>query len=83
LPVPRKRRINFTLKQPELYDLISDQDESYDVAPENPRVVAEIRARIDRLMTTFPEPIRRAYTETRNRAAGNHAVGAVTRPAER
>ena len=82
-PAPAGGRVNFTLKQPELYDLIDDQDESYDVAPENPRVVAEMRTRIDRLMATFPEPIQRAYTETRNRAAGAHAVGAGTRPAER
>jgi arylsulfatase len=80
-PAPAGGRVNFRLKQPELYDLRSDLDESYDVAPENPEVVAEIRGRIDRLMVTFPEPVRRAYTESSNRATGSHAVGAVTQPA--
>ncbi len=80
-PAPAGGRINFPLAQPELYDLVADPDESYDVAPENPKVVAEIRARIERLMAGFPEPVRNAYTETLGRATGSHAVGAVTRPA--
>ena len=82
-PAPAGGRVNFPLKQPELYDLLNDPEESYDVAPENPQVVAEIRSRIGRLMAGFPEPIRRAYTETSSRATGNHAIGAVTRPADR
>lgn len=82
-PAPAGGRINFPLRRPELYDVVADPDESYDVAPENPRVVAEIRSRIERLMAGFPEPIRRAYTETMNRTTGEHAVGNVTRAGER
>ncbi|MBI4873572.1 MAG: sulfatase [Acidobacteria bacterium] len=80
-PAPAGGRVNFPLRAPELYDLLSDPDESYDVAPENPKIVAEIRARVDRLMTTFPAGIRQAYAETMSRPVGSHAVGAVTRPA--
>ncbi len=82
-PSPAGGRVNFVLKQPELYNLADDPDESYDVAPENPQVVAEIQSRIDRLIHTFPEPIQRAYNETRSRTTGNHAIGAVTRPVQR
>jgi arylsulfatase len=73
--------VNLPLAAPELYDLVSDPDESYDVAPENPGVVQEISARIERLMATFPEPIRQAYAETRARKTSWSAVGAVPKEA--
>ena len=43
-------------------------------------MVAEIRARIDRLMATFPENIRKDYEQTKSRqvkptAAGNFPSG--------
>jgi arylsulfatase len=37
-PVPAGGRLNFTLARPELYNLASDPDESYDVATQNPRL---------------------------------------------
>src|SRR5882672_10319232 len=60
-PPPAAGRFNLPLKSPELYDLIADPDESYDVAVQFPQVVADIQARIERLMQGFPEPIRKAY----------------------
>ena len=78
-PAPPGGRQNLPLPAPELYDLENDPDESYDMAPENPRVVAEIRARIDRLMTTFPEQIQSAYRESMARQVAPTAVGSFPR----
>src|SRR6202022_2690355 len=52
-PPPAIGRVNLPLKSPELYDLLNDPDESYDVAPEHPELVREIQSRIERLMATF------------------------------
>jgi arylsulfatase A-like enzyme len=46
--------LNLPLATPELYDLVTDVDESHDRADRNPAVVKEIRARMERLIQTFP-----------------------------
>jgi arylsulfatase len=63
-PAPASGRVNLPLPAPELYDLNLDPDESYDIAPEKPEKVKEIRARIDQLMAGFPEEIRKAHAAT-------------------
>ncbi len=79
-PAPPGGRQNFPVDPPELYDLLNDPDESYDVAPENPKIVAEIQSRIERLMAGFPEPIRKAYHETKTRGGAPYTPGALPRP---
>jgi arylsulfatase len=79
MPPPAGGRVNLPLPAPELYNLELDPDESYDAAPENPKVVAEIRARIDRLIGGFPEEVRKAYAETRAKQSAPSAAGAVPR----
>lgn len=74
-PAPAGGRVNLPLPAPELYDLANDPDESYDIAPERPAIVADIQARIGRLIGTFPEEIRKAYAETAARkTAGSTAA---------
>jgi len=78
-PAPQGGRVNLPLAQPELYDLVLDPDESYDVAPERPEIVKEIRSRIERLMQGFPEEIRKAWEQTQAkkvpvRPAGSYPV---------
>jgi arylsulfatase A len=79
-PAPPGGRINLPLNPPELYDLENDPDESYDVAPENPRIVAEIRGRVERLVAGFPEQVRKAFAESQALKTVPTAVGAVPRP---
>ncbi|MGH9721699.1 MAG: sulfatase-like hydrolase/transferase [Bryobacteraceae bacterium] len=79
-PQPPGGRINLPLKSPELYDLIADPDESYDVAPEHPEVVAGMQKRIEQLIAGFPDEIRHAFAETKARGTAGSAVGAVPRP---
>jgi arylsulfatase A len=67
VPAPPGGVHNFTLPHPELYDLATDPDESYDVAPSHPAVVAEMLAQVDALMAGFPEPARKAYAATKAR----------------
>lgn len=78
-PAPAGGRVNLPLAQPELYDLVQDPDESYDVAPERPEIVQEIRSRIERLMQGFPDNIRKVWEQTQAkkvpvRPAGSYPV---------
>ena len=66
-PAPPEGRRSYLLPKPELYNLATDPDESYDVAPENPKIVAEIRAKIDAMIPAFPEPVRQAYADAKAR----------------
>ncbi len=77
-PAPAAGRMNLILAQPELYDLENDPDESYDMAPENPKVVAEIQARVERLMAGFPQEVRTAWANARK--SRQTAVGALPQP---
>jgi arylsulfatase len=66
---PAGGRQNFVLPHPELYNLAVDPEESYDVAPEQPNIVAEIQRRIEKLLPTFPAPVQQAYAESKARKA--------------
>ncbi len=78
-PAPAGGRINLPLRTPELYDLKNDPEEAYDVAAENPKVVADIQARVDRLVAGFPEEVRKAYADTREKQTAVTPTGAVPR----
>lgn len=79
-PVPAEGKINYPLAEPELYDLVLDPSESYDVAPEHPDVVARIQQRVEQLIAGFPEPVRQAYAETKARKVRRCTPGALPRP---
>jgi arylsulfatase len=82
-PAPQGGRVNLPLPAPELYDIENDPDESYDMAPENPKIVAEILARVERLLPGFPDEVKQAWAQTRSRQAGPSAVGALPRAARK
>jgi len=80
VPAPPGGIQNFVLPHPELYDLAVDPDESYDVAPTHPEIVSKMQAKIGEMITTFPEPVTRAYAESKARQADpNVPVGAWPR----
>ncbi len=66
-PPPSGGRTNIALSHPELYDLETDADESYDVAPEHPEVVRDLQDRLAQLLTTFPDSIQRAWADAKAR----------------
>ncbi len=74
-------RHSYILPQPELYNLQVDPQESYDVAPEHPEIVAEIQTRVQKLMVGFPEPVQTAYAESKARKVNPLTpIGARPRP---
>ncbi|SPE32787.1 Sulfatase [Candidatus Sulfopaludibacter sp. SbA6] len=80
-PAPPGGRHSYLLPKPELYNLASDPDESYDVAPQNPEVVEQIQAKIGALIQDFPEPVRQAYAEAKARAVDpTMPIGAFPQP---
>lgn len=81
-PPPTGGRLNLPLPKPELYDLLADPDESYDVAQENPEVVKEIQQRIDRVIAGLPESVRAARDETLRQKVADTATAAPPRPAQ-
>jgi len=83
-PAPPGGRFSYLLPKPELYNLASDPDESYDVAPENAPIVARIESRIAAMIEGFPEPVRKAYAEQQARKADpDTPPGAYPKPAGR
>ncbi len=80
-PAPPGGRLSYLLPHPELYNLATDPDESYDVAPDNPQIVSQLLAKIAEMMKTFPEPVQKAYAESLSRKADpSTAVGAYPKP---
>jgi arylsulfatase A len=77
-PAPAGGRMNLPIR-PELYDLIADPDESFDVADKNPQIVADIQSRIEKLIAGFPEEIRKAHAETKALKPVFPSAGALPR----
>lgn len=63
---PASGRWNLPLAQPELYDMVHDPAEAYDVAESNPKVVKAILDRVNAMLPSFPEPVQAAWRTTRN-----------------
>ena len=78
-PVPAAGRKNIWLENPELYDVVSDPDESYDVAGKNPEKVKELLARADKLIANFPEEALQAYKAAKNGPKSSAPAGQVSR----
>jgi len=82
-PAPPEGRLNYTLAKPELYNLATDPDESYDMAVENPAVVEEILRRVNSLLPNFPEPVQKAWAESQTRKSNPSVpAGAYPRPVQ-
>jgi arylsulfatase A len=80
-PSPPEGRLNYSLARPELYNLASDPDESYDVAPQNPQTVAEMQRRINSLVPSFPEEVQKSWAEAQKRRSNPSVpAGASPRP---
>jgi arylsulfatase A len=80
-PAPPGGTHNFQLPHPELYNLATDPDESYDVAAENPQIVEKMQAKISQMLAGFPKPVQDAYAETQNRKVNPELpAGAYPRP---
>jgi arylsulfatase A-like enzyme len=63
-PAPASGVKNLPLPRPELYNLVVDVTESYEMAENQPQVVAEIRARMEKLIATMPQHIQDTWKAT-------------------
>jgi arylsulfatase len=63
-PLPAEGWLNLPLHPPELYDILADSDESYDVADRHPEIVRDILARVDRALPTFSQDIQQTFHDT-------------------
>lgn len=80
-PPPAGGRDNLPLAHPELYDVVTGVDESFDVAAEHPDIVKDIQARIERAVAGMPGPVREAWAADRAKKSANVSTGAVNRAA--
>jgi arylsulfatase A len=74
-PEPKVGFMNLPLPRPELYDLEADPDESYDAADDHPEIVADIRARMEALIDTFPDQARTAWRNTMSQTVEGTSAG--------
>jgi arylsulfatase len=80
-PAPPGGRRSYMLPKPELYNLANDTDESYDVAAENPQIVAQIQGKIAEMLRGFPEPVQKAWAEAKAHEVNpNMPAGAYPSP---
>jgi arylsulfatase A-like enzyme len=76
-PDPAGGRRNLPLLNPELYNLDHDPDESYDVASENPQIVADIQQRIQQMLPTFRSEVMAAWQATMSDNVAPTPAGAL------
>ena len=79
-PIPNCGRVNLPLAPPELYDIESDPQESYDCAADNPAVVADMRSRIENAISNFPVDVKFAWQCTMNSKVWGIPSGAYPVP---
>lgn len=80
-PPPAEGRMNLRLIFPELYNLELDPSESYNVAADNPKVVADIQAKINAMLPTLPPQVQLAWKNTQNRPVNPTKDGEWPTPA--
>jgi arylsulfatase A len=83
VPPPPGGQHSYLLPHPELYNIDDDPDESYDMAPENRQIVAQIEAKVRELIPSFPREVQEAYAaEEMRKADPSTPAGAWPRPAK-
>src|SRR5262249_17511273 len=58
---------NLPLVPQELYNVEADPEEGYNVADRNPQVVAEIQARVQKMLPSFPAQVTQSWKDTMSR----------------
>lgn len=74
--------MNLMLAQPELYNLVDDPEESYDLAREQPELVKRLTQEIEDAIRTFPESVYAVYRDLKvHQSSPTTPDGAAARPA--
>jgi arylsulfatase len=77
---PPEGRINLPLVKPELYNIESDSEESYECGDAHPDVVKDIQERIQSALLSFPAQVQTEWALTRARQTQPVSVGAMPAP---
>ncbi len=65
VPKPEQGRVDYYLRNPELYNVVKDPKESYDTASEYPQIVATIQKSIEEQLVTLPDVVKQACNKTK------------------
>jgi arylsulfatase A len=76
-PAPKEGLLNLLLPEPELYDLHTDPDESYNVADLHQDIVRQITAKVEEAMKSFPPEILNDWEVTKMRKVSPTPAGAL------
>ena len=79
-PYPMVGLYNYPLLRPELYDLVNDPEEAFDISALNPDVVASILKQLTDMLPTLPTEVQTAWAETRKRRVYPNEPGAYPTP---
>ena len=79
-PYPMVGLYNYPLLRPELYDLVNDPEEAFDISALNPDVVASILKQVTDMLPTLPTEVQTAWAETRKRRVYPNEPGAYPTP---
>jgi len=77
---PPEGRVNLPLPKPELYNIESDPEESYECSDAHPDIVKNIQESIQRALASFPAQVQTAWAATRARQTQPFSTGAVPAP---
>jgi hypothetical protein len=77
---PSEGRINLPLKKPELYNIESDPEESYECGDAHPAVVKDIQDQIQTALLSFPAQVQTEWAATKARQAQPFSTGAMPAP---
>ena len=77
---PPEGRVNLPLLKPELYNIESDPEESYECGDAHPEVVKNIQDQIQTALLSFPAEVQTAWAATRARQPQPYSVGAIPAP---
>lgn len=76
-PDPPSGRRNLPLPHPELYNVVADPSEAFDLAPEHPEIVAQIRAMVDAQLPSMPDLTRWDWRDTMSLKVQETPAGAL------
>jgi arylsulfatase A len=77
---PAEGRVNLPLAKPELYNIESDSEESYECSDAHPEIVKDIQSQIQRALPSFPAQVQAEWAATRARQTQPASVGAMPAP---
>jgi len=77
---PPEGRVNLPLVNPELFNIESDPEESYECSAAHPDIVKDIQHRIQTALLSFPAQVQTEWANTRARQTQPSAPGAMPTP---